>query len=305
MAYAELGANTVAQPKAILHPAIDLNSASIANDSLQLAKQLGLVPLFHRLHDIENKLKILDNQKSLEGLSLRQDLLETRQQIFFIIGQTCMEVQFVTAEIDDEHNLYTELLNTYTNDRDRTVAWSNMVSFITNGALWAVGEALDIPTYRYPKLSIPSGTVSILAGVVPSIASIYAMHVIGGHRYSADADPNMLAKLFDYPVPPALDYPESVWTYLNSAEAADDQGKTRRELIISRWITDKNISGFTDRNSKAQLDLVTATTPSRKGITIAVLSERLIMLQELSTEVTKMNRLLLELMMVAHGQKAI
>ena len=254
MAYVEPGANTVTQPKEILHPVINLHSLSVSQDSLQLAKQLGIVPLFHRLHDLENKLKTLDNQQSLEGLSLRQDLLETRQQIFYILGQTCMEVQYVTAEIDDEHNLYTELLNTYTTDRDRTVAWSNMVSFVTNGALWAIGEAFDIPTYRYPKLSIPSGTVSILAGVVPSIASIYAMHVIGGHRYSADADPNMLAKIFDYSVPPALDYPESVWTYLNSPEAADDQGKTRRELIINRWVSDKNIPGFTDRNSKTQLD---------------------------------------------------
>jgi hypothetical protein len=64
-----------------------------------------------------------------------------------------------------------------------------------------------------------------------------------------------------------------------------------------------NISGFTDRNSKHQLDVITATVAQKKGLSITALTARTVMLQQLSAEVLKMKRFLLELKLVVVGEK--
>lgn len=75
--------------------------------------------------------------------------------------------------------------------------------------------------------------------------------------------------------------------------------------MIDRWIADANIPGFTDRNSKQQLDVITASIAQRKGLSISSLTARSVMLQQLQAEVWKMKRMLLELAMAARNEKQI
>jgi len=113
----------------------------------------------------------------------------------------------------------------------------------------------------------------------------------------------MLAKLFNYPTSPEIEYPKPVWDFLNSAPADEDTTRTRRDQLIDRWISDKNIPTFTDRNSKKDLDIITASVLQRKGLSIDVLNVRQVMLTQLAAELMKMKRLLLELMMAARDEK--
>lgn len=76
-------------------------------------------------------------------------------------------------------------------------------------------------------------------------------------------------------------------------------------MIIDRWISDSNMSEFTDRHSKKQLDVLTASVAQEKGLTINSLTARSVMLQQLQAEVLKMKRMLLELNMVAQGEKQL
>lgn len=77
------------------------------------------------------------------------------------------------------------------------------------------------------------------------------------------------------------------------------------DQIVDRWIADSNIPGFTDRNSKQQLDVITASFAQRKGLSISTLTARSIMLQQLQAEVWKMKRMLLELAMAAQNEKQL
>jgi hypothetical protein len=147
--------------------------------------------------------------------------------------------------------------------------------------------------------------VGVLAGIVPSIASIYALYQLRGKRRTSEKDPNMLSKLFDYPTPVDVDYPRLVWEFMNSVPADDPKGKSRRDQLIDRWIADKNIPNFTDRNSSKQLDVITASIPRKHGLSIDTLNARQALLQQLSSEILKMKRMLLELTMVVHGEKTI
>lgn len=234
-----------------------------------------------------------------------QQLIACISESTQIIQEANLSVDFTLAEIQAEQNIYNEILNTYSGDRDKATLRTNAISYILNGALWSVCEGLAIPTNTHPNLTMPSGVTGILAGIIPSIASIYALKQLSGKKQTSEQDPNMLAKIFDYPVTPEIDYPRSVWQFLNTTQVGETSGKTRRSLLIERWVADKNIPEFTESTASKQLDVITASVPRKKALNIATLNTRLAMLQQLSAEILKMKRMLLELSMVVHGEKHI
>lgn len=301
----ESTANTVAIPQQILRTGINISSTDVSPNTRQLADDLGLTPLFARANKLKSRLAKQERELALDTLVARQELSETQVKINQIIMEASLDVDFVLAEISAEHTLYSDILAAYQENRDKVVARYNSQSYYANGILWAIGEAYDIPTYKYPRLSIPSGTISILAGVVPSALSLYAMRKFNGRKADSEVAPNMLAKIFDYPTTPEIEYPESVWKFLTSVPADANSDKTRRDQLIDRWISDKNIPTFTDRKSRKQLDVVTASVSQRKGLSIDTLNVRQVMLTQLGAEVMKMKRLLLELAMVARDKKHI
>ncbi len=299
-------ANTVSLPTQILKTGINLNSGGISENSLQLSNAIGLTPILSRLQGLRAKRDALKNSEvTLESLAIRQDLTDAITEAYQLIQKTSLEVDFVMSEVEAEQNVYEEILNSYQNARDQTVAKTNAAAFITNGALWAVAEGFTIPTYKYPNYAIPSGVNGIIAGLVPSFFSMWAMKQVAGKKTRSENDPNILAKLFDYPITPDIDYPSSVWQFLQTIPPGDRSGKTRREQLIDRWISDDNLPDFTDPKSRKQIDVITASVAHRKSLTISSLNTRLVMLQQLEGEVLKMKRMLLELSMVARGDKQI
>ena len=102
-----------------------------------------------------------------------------------------------------------------------------------------------------------------------------------------------------------IDYPKSVWNFLSSIPADDKSGKSRKDQLINRWISDSNLPDFTDPQSTKQLDVITASIAHKRALTISSLTTRKVMLEQLSGEILKMKRMLLELSMVTSGEKAI
>lgn len=302
----EIGANSQDVPLQILKTGVSLNTNSIAPNSLQLADAVGLTSVLKRIQYLRSM--------NSSDLSIRQDLFEAKQDAAFIIQKINLDIDFTIAAIMSEREVYQEILATFINERDKKVARINAVSFISNGILWTVSSALAIgsinTTYaRNPKkvinMTIPSGIVGIAAGIVPSVASMYTLKAVNGAKKNSESEPNMLAKLFGYPTNPDIDYPPSVWKYLHQVPASEPKGKTRLEQIVDRWVSDSNMALFTDRNSKTELDVLTASVSQKKGLSIATLTARSVMLQQLHAEILKMKRNLLELNMVAQGEKQL
>lgn len=161
----EPAANSVAIPKQILHTGVNIFSSDVSPNSRQLADSLGLITIFKQINILRARVAQSSSQPSLENIAARQDLSELLNHADQIILEADLQVDFVLAQISAEQNIYTDVLSSYQGDRDRVVARANSASYYANGVLWAVGEGFDIPTYRVPKYSIPSGTVSILAGL--------------------------------------------------------------------------------------------------------------------------------------------
>ena len=164
-------------------------------------------------------------------------MTELKFDVIESVEETRLQIDFVLAEIDDEQAILNEASRTYGADRDNRVNRANLASFRTNGVLWAVAEALDIYTYKSPRLSISSGTVGILAGIAPSVFSAYAVHSSGGRHYSRQSYPNILSKFYDFPTLPRIDFPDIVWQYFNSCPY--EETKSRRELMKEHWYQDK------------------------------------------------------------------
>lgn len=298
----EATANVTEFPKQILKTGVVLKSPSMSTNTMQLSDSIGLTPVLERIRNLRANLDS-NHALTLETGSLRQELSEQVQAAVLIIQRTDLEIDFTLAEIGAELQVYNEILNTLINDRDKAVAYTNAASFISNGALWAVTEALAIPSYRNANFAIPSGIIGIPAGVVPSVASMLTLKLVNGKKKTSEANPNMLAKLFGYPTNSEIEYPDSVWHYLHQVPANDPTAKTRLDQIVDRWISDANMPAFTDRHSKGQLDVITASVARRKGLSIGTLTSRQVMLEQLSAEILKMKRLLLEITMAVQGDK--
>jgi len=303
--------NTVEVPKQILRTGINLEARTVSPNTLQLAQNLNLLPTLSRLQELRAKTSQRtgsNNVNTIESLSDRQELLELTQKAQSILIRTALEIDFVLAEINAEQNIYSEVLSSLQGSRDKLVARVNAGSFILNGVLWTVCEALAIVSPLHPNYAIQSGIVGIAAGIVPSIASGYALKAYSGKHSKSECDPNMLAKIFDRPINSDIDYPKSVWSFLNTAPAGEtdnNTGKTRKEQLIARWVSDKNIPSFTDKANSKEIDIITATAAQKKGLSIDNLNVRMVMLEQLQGELAKMKRLLMEIAMVITDEKEV
>lgn len=299
----EATANTLAFPKQILKTGVSLTAPGLAPNTLQLADTIGLTPVLEHIQTLRSQLGNNSGSPTLESLNTRQELYDEIQKASLIVQRTDLDIDFTLAEIGAEVQVYDEILATFQSDRDKLVARVNAASFISNGILWALAEGYDIPTFKYARLSIQSGTLGVAAGLVPSFASMYTLKAVNGKKKTSESDPNMLAKLFGYPTNKDIEYPRSVWEYINQVPADDPKHKKRLDQLVDRWIADANMPAFTNRSSKEQLNIVTASVAQKKGLSIATLTSREVMLKQLSAEIMKMKRLLLELVMAIQGEK--
>jgi len=279
----------------------DPYTIGVSENALQMIRILELDEKLRRLHELQQQVKTPAGQ-SKAPLELRQDLTDLKLDILQTIEQARLEIDFVVAEIDEEQAGTEELLQAYTSERDAHVNQVNLAAFRANGAMWALAEALDIPTYSKPKYSIPSGTIGILAGIIPSVFSAYAVRYAAGSHVRHEREPyqNMLAKIYGFPTIPATEYPPIVWNYLNTPPPGQT-AKTRKDILIEHWIEDRNIHIFDRGISERELSLLVGLEQPK--VDINLMADRLIMLREIKAFALQMSGSLMEINMVVLEKK--
>ncbi len=283
----------------------EISSSLLSAEAQQLAKQLNIETRLRRLEQLQQAVgatTAATASPSANGVSIEQrlELLELKQELTEILEQTRMEIDYARSALFLEEAIQTELVRAYSSERDTHVLESNLWSFRTNGVLWTLAEALSIPTYSHPRYSVSSGTLGILAGLVPTAFSIVAARESKGGKFERPGFPNMLAKIFDYKVGPMVDYPPSVWTFLHSSPPHLAE-KSRIDILVEEWLEDKNIKIFTSRTNKSQLDRLTGN--ATQNLSVDLLADRVAMLTQLDALIALMNRPVLELMLAVRGSK--
>lgn len=274
-----------------------LATEELSEEAVELARLLHLLPQLRQLE----QLRQYENAASVKSAERRESIRDLKEEIRDAIEQTRMEIDYCHAELFAEEAVHDELLTAYSQERDNSVYKSNIWSIRTNGALWALAEALSIPSYKQPRFSIPSGITGIMAGLVPTIFSTIALRQSKGTVVEREDRPNMLSKVFDFPVEARIDYPKSVWEFIHSVPPKSPAGDTRINLLIRQWKEDRNIRHFGLRNPKRELAVLTGH--GHQHLTMDDLADRCDMLTELDALIGFMNRPLLELMMAVRGLK--
>lgn len=263
-------------------------------DAREMLKQLDLIPLLEQTLDLKRRVEISGSAKTLEEVILRQDLQDKRREVARIILKANLEVDYVLAAIDGEINQYSERIAELAMKRDKAVWKTTILSQWSNGLLWCGSSAFTVASVKTPTLSYPDGILGILAGAIPTVLSLYAMHLSHGEKVNAVVRPNMLSPLLTQQTETQF-FPKSVVAYLNFP-SSEVQGQTRRQALIERWIKDKYFEHDNSQESKRLIGLLAANQSEKKAVDIELLQTRQRMLDDLRTEVFKMKRTLLEIM---------
>jgi hypothetical protein len=280
----------------LIYNVTDLHSDKLSPAAVQLAHSLLIADQLKRLTQLR---KGSANSTGALSTETRLDINELKVSLIETIERARLDIDFAVAEIEGEQALLEELVQAYSTDTINRANKENLWSFRTNGILWAAAESLSIPTFSHPRYSIASGTLGIVAGLVPSLFSAYAVHTSGGKHYERQPYPNMLTQIYDCPTTPNTEFPKFVFEYFNSIPPG--QSRTRREILIDHWRSDKNIHIFDRGLTATKVSLLTGS--SQNDVTIDLLNDRLTMLREVKALTLHINRPLLELMMAVQGQK--
>ena len=108
--------------------------------------------------------------------------------------------------------------------------------------------------------------------------------------------PNMLAPFFIESGGTHSDYPDDIWTYLNSAFPGGTLESSRKEQLLAEWLAAGRISLDSTHKSKQKIALLTSTNAADKNLHLDSLGERGAMLADVRNRVSLMNRDLRELM---------
>ncbi len=278
--------------------AIDTKYISkLSPQALELAKNLHVLSLIKIISENED-INLRESPQNFEELITQFNMLKVKGRYNSILFKASLEIDSFESVLQKEINQYHEVQMVLSEKANKRINMTNFASFWSNGALWAVAEAFDIPTYRNPlaKLSIVSGSTGILAGIIPSAFSLYSLPFLSSKQYPMENDPNMLAPLFNYQIPPNKQYPLLIWKYLNhKAIESNSANLTRREILINNWIKKGFILNENNVKAKETLDIICSTVTQKKGFRLTTLGYRESMLSDVSGLVSNLKIYLQEL----------
>ncbi len=271
--------------------------SKLSPQALELANNLHVISLIKYISD-NSDINLKDSPQNFEEMLTQFNLLKAKGRYNSILFKASLEVDAFTSVLQKEINQYHELQVVLSEKANHRINMTNFASFWSNGALWAVAEAFDIPTYRNPlaKLSIVSGSTGILAGIIPSAFSLYSLPFLSSKQYPMEKDPNMLSELFNYQIPASKTYPLLVWKYLNGKAIEYNQGNlTRRDVLINNWVKKGFILSADNEKAQDTIDVICNNVTRKKGFRLSTLNYRESMLSDVSSQVSNLKVYLQEL----------
>ena len=293
--------------------AINLDGANLADASADAGRQSATVQLSAQAQSMSDELNLdepigrlnrlkeqsttnASGPRSIDGILLRQDILEARQQITSGILKANLEIDYVLSAIEGEQNQYAALSRSMANARDTAILTNTVLAQLTNGIFWNLSGVFTLVGVDHAQASNVDGISSMIAGSLPAMLALYALYQADGPKRRLPKHPNMLAPLFTKITSDDGYYPESVLKFLNSVPAGQSGKKTRKDELIEQWIKSKYISdkkGAVAENTRALM--LAGTIEKRRALSLSLLRTRQAMLTDVHTVVFQMKRGLMEL----------
>jgi len=264
----------------------------------QVVSVFGLSPEATRVADGIGATSLLERLEgqAADGSALNLESLFLRQEIAEKVMAASLDVDSVNAIIDTEIEQIRAIQSDLQSRRDKAQNIINIASIVTGGALGVANTALQF-TSRTANLGNGIGVGGGAASVVLSIIGIHKQN--GGRRDLGDS-PRMLARFFGRQ-PNASeavksDYPDTIWSYLNSAEPSQPATGTRAEQLIAKWRTEGRIQPDNSPKSSRQRDALSGNISQVRKLSIDELDDRMAMLLDIRARISLMKRDLSEIL---------
>jgi hypothetical protein len=272
----------VAQPSPVLEKPINLTA-----DAMQLAQQLGIAANIRRVDELRNANSA---DRSLE-------LVQNKQAIMQAVLVGMLQVRATSAQISYDVFEASQVQTALENRRDRALKVNSIANFVSGGVSELGGGAFQL----VPKMSLDNAgnIVEMVGGGIQTGLSAYALRQQQGQKRRLPVKQNMLAPIFDQSTNQDSKYPRTVWKYLNDPVTAG--GDSRRSVLVKRWLESGRLPG----RQAAYIAALTGNGGPRIPVTIDILSDRVSMLTDVNALVSRIERLLLEILLYSDVQTGV
>jgi hypothetical protein len=254
-------------------------------EAVQVADEIGVIPLLAQL----SSKRVAGSTISLESLTVRQEITEK-------VLAASLDVDSVNAVIDSEIEQIRSIRSDLQSRRDKAQNIINVASIVTGGTLGVVNTALQ---FKSSTANLGNG-IGLGGGAASVVLSIVGIRKQSGGRRVLGDSPRMLARFFGRQPAAAesikSEYPEEVWSYLNSATPSQAAMGTRREQLIAKWKTEGRIKQDGSPNGQRKIEALSGNISQARRLNIDELSDRVAMLLDVRARVSLMKRELSEIL---------
>jgi hypothetical protein len=258
----------------------------LSPSALQVAHIIGVEPLIMRLSSLAASKDIGDvTGMSLEELSLRQQITEA-------VVVASLDVDDVFDRIDYERAQIIELRDILRSNRDRAVGTTSVATLAIGTGLGVISGVL-----QFSDTTKGAGNaIGFAAGGISTLLSFHSIRQQRSGKRPAWVFPDMLSPLFGVSQEQQGSYPNTIWTYLNSAPPGGTSQASRRARILEEWKAANRFDPLDSPQGKAKIALLTDTKAANKKLSIDLLSERSAMLADVRNELSSVKRELRDLL---------
>lgn len=257
------------------------NKLGLSPEAAQVADQIRVADLLKKLADL--KTDQTDTAPNLESLVLRQEITER-------VLAASLDIDSVNAVIDSEVEQIRDIRSDLQSRRDKAQNIINIASLVTGGVSGVIGTAMQ---FRSSTSKLGNG-VTVGGGATSVVMALIGIHKQNGGRSTLGNSPRMLARFFGRQ--PAAEeavkseYPDDIWSYLNSADPSGADQGTRKEQLIKKWQTEGRVGPDDSPKWRRKLEFLTDNTPQPAKLSIDDLSDGITMLQDVRAKVSLMKR---------------
>ena len=243
----------------------------------QVANAIGITPFVQRVRVLASGC----NQAgaiSVEELALRQQITEAVLTASLDVGGVLAEIDYERAQILEMESLLSKGLN-------RRVNLLTLANIVGSTGVGGVGDALALSN----RTAMAVNVVNVAGDAAGVILSTLGLRQQGRARPLGIA-PNMLAPIFGRRPELQSVYPQDVWTYLNTAPAANPRVHVPwKDELIAEWVRLGRIGPPNAPRSQKKIDQLTSRIAEHKRLSIGALTDRSAMLADVGARVSLMN----------------
>lgn len=256
---------------------------SLTPDAAHLAEHMGISQVVHRVETLRAK----SQEQSLE-------LVQAKQTIMQAVLIAMLQVRATSAQISYDVFEAAQVSTALENRRDRALKFNSIANFVSGGIAELGGGSFQLVN-NFP-IDNAGNIVEMAGGAIQTGLSTMALAQQRGERRGMPLKPNMLAPIFDQTTNQESKYPRVVWQFLN--EPIANTNESRRTALLRQWLQSGRLPG----RQAPYIAALTGNGGKRYPVTIDILSDRMAMLTDVNALVSRIERLLLELLLYSDVQ---